>query len=66
MIYRHYKGGLYQVLGEATHTENQESLVIYKDSNGKIWARPKDDFYGNVKVSGTLIKRFKLEEKTCR
>jgi hypothetical protein len=28
-IYRHYKGGLYQVLGVGQHTETNEIVVIY-------------------------------------
>jgi hypothetical protein len=28
-IYRHYKGGYYQVLGIGAHTEREEQMVIY-------------------------------------
>lgn len=28
-VYRHYKGGLYQVLGIAEHTETHEKVVVY-------------------------------------
>jgi len=28
-IYRHYKGGYYQVLGVAEHTETNERMVVY-------------------------------------
>ena len=28
-IYRHYKGGYYQVLGLAAHSETDERLVVY-------------------------------------
>lgn len=28
-IYRHYKGGYYQVLGVAQHTETDEVMVVY-------------------------------------
>jgi len=28
-IYKHYKGGLYQVLGVGQHTETNEIVVIY-------------------------------------
>ena len=28
--YRHYKGGAYEVLGVATHSETEERLVVYR------------------------------------
>lgn len=38
--YRHYKGGIYQVVDIGKHTETEEDLVIYRDTKGKIWLRP--------------------------
>ncbi|MFK8081785.1 MAG: DUF1653 domain-containing protein [Granulosicoccus sp.] len=40
--YRHYKGGLYQVLGMAQHSETDEWMVVYQalyDDKG-FWVRP--------------------------
>ena len=28
-IYKHYKGGYYQVLGVGAHTETEEKMVVY-------------------------------------
>lgn len=28
-VYKHYKGGYYQVLGIAEHTETKETMVVY-------------------------------------
>ena len=28
-VYRHYKGGFYQLIGIAEHTETKEPLVVY-------------------------------------
>jgi hypothetical protein len=40
-IYRHYKGGLYEVLHLARHTDNDDVLVIYKSVQlGTYYARP--------------------------
>jgi len=44
--HRHYKGGLYRVLFEATHTETEEVFVVYQAcSDGSVWLRPKAMFY---------------------
>ena len=43
--YRHYKGGVYQILCVAKHTETGEEQVIYCDENREnFWARPKSMF----------------------
>lgn len=40
-IYQHYKGGLYKVIGIASHSETLEKLVIYISlTNHLLWARP--------------------------
>lgn len=55
--YKHYKGSIYTATGMATHTEDEEGLVIYKDEKGCIWARPMEMFFGYLN-DGT--KRFTL------
>jgi hypothetical protein len=41
--YKHYKGGTYEVITLATHTETGEKLVVYKSINfGSIYVRPLD------------------------
>ena len=41
-LYRHYKGNDYEVVGVATHSETQESLVVYRALYGEygLWVRP--------------------------
>ncbi|WP_352426955.1 DUF1653 domain-containing protein [Bacillus sp. FSL K6-2865] len=56
--FKHYKGGLYKVIGEVIHTETEEKLVTYEDMNGTLWARPKDMFFGKVVVDKNEISRF--------
>jgi hypothetical protein len=58
--YRHYKGGEYEIIGVARHSESQEPLVIYKpvyNASG-LWARPHDMFFEDVSVDGELRPRF--------
>jgi hypothetical protein len=43
--YRHYKGGLYQVLFLSKHTENGEILVNYQSLLfGSYYSRPLDSW----------------------
>jgi hypothetical protein len=61
-IYKHYKGGLYMVLGAATHSESGERLVCYVQLSGKsgtkIWVRPYGMFFETVEVGGAAKERF--------
>lgn len=43
-FYKHYKGGIYEVIGVTTHTETEEELVLYKDESGRLWSRPVEAF----------------------
>lgn len=42
--FRHFKGTVYTVVEIATHTETNEKLVVYKDEQGNVWARPTEMF----------------------
>jgi hypothetical protein len=59
--YKHYKGGEYQVLGVANHSETGEQMVVYQAlyDNNSLWVRPLDMFLENVEITGTLVPRFK-------
>ena len=39
--WKHFKGGIYEVLGTAKHTETLLVYVVYQDAKGKTWIRPK-------------------------
>ena len=48
-LYRHYKGGLYEVLHLARHSETEEELVVYRSlSEGGVWVRPAAMFVEQV------------------
>lgn len=57
--YKHYKGGEYEVLFVARHTETEEEMVVYKSTTEKkVWVRPLVMWQENVEVGGQQIKRF--------
>lgn len=58
--YRHYKGGEYEVVGVARHSESLEALVLYRPlySDSGLWVRPYEMFFGQVEVEGRLQPRF--------
>ena len=62
--YEHFKGGIYQVLGIAKHSETLEELVIYQNlDKSSLWARPKSMFLEKVMVRGKEIPRFEYIEE---
>lgn len=58
--YRHYKGGEYEVVGVARHSETLEPLVVYRplyNATG-LWVRPHAMFFGTLEVDGRRVERF--------
>ena len=58
--YRHYKGGEYELVGVARHSETLEPLVVYRplyNATG-LWVRPYDMFFGELEVDGVMRRRF--------
>lgn len=49
-IYKHYKGGLYEVFGIAIHSETEEELVVYRSMYGtyRLNVRPRTMFLERV------------------
>lgn len=58
--YRHYKGGEYEVVGVARHSETLEPLVVYRPlyDAGGLWVRPFQMFVETVEVDGRTQPRF--------
>jgi len=59
--YEHYKGGSYEVLHLATHSETEEQLVVYRALYGEqgVWVRPLAMFTESVEVVGVEVPRFR-------
>jgi hypothetical protein len=58
--YRHYKGGEYEVLAVARHSETFEPLVVYRPlyQDCGWWVRPHAMFFGEVDIEGKRQPRF--------
>lgn len=59
--YRHYKGNDYDVIGVATHSEDETNLVVYRPCYGEraLWVRPLAMFTEAVEVNGESVPRFR-------
>ena len=58
--YRHFKGGEYQVLGMAKHSETLEPMVVYRAlyGEGGLWVRPAAMWNETVERDGRTFRRF--------
>lgn len=59
-IYRHYKGGEYEVLGVVRHSESLEPMVLYRPLREDVglWVRPFAMFLEPVEHAGQCLPRF--------
>lgn len=65
--YRHYKGGEYEVLGVARHSETLEPFVLYRPLYNQtgLWVRPYAMFFEHIEVNGQRQPRFALLQKSA-
>ena len=58
--YRHFKGGLYEVIGVARHSETLEEMVVYRAlyGEGGLWVRPATMWNETVIRDGVTYRRF--------
>ena len=58
--YRHFKGGEYEVLGVARHSEGLEDMVVYRPlyNDTGLWVRPLSMFLETVEHEGRKVSRF--------
>ena len=63
-IYKHFKGGLYRYITDATlewcPEDPNAHVIIYEsfDDEKRRWVRPKHEFFGSIDVDGKPTKRF--------
>lgn len=56
--YRHYKGGLYELVSMATLEADLSPVVVYRAADGSVWVRPATVFFEAVIVDGKAVPRF--------
>ncbi len=58
--YRHYKGGLYDVVDTVRHSESLEPMTLYRALYGEqgLWVRPAAMFLEEVVIEGVRQPRF--------
>ena len=63
--YRHFKGGLYEVIGVAKDSETLEEMVVYRAlyGEGGLWVRPLTMFCETVERDGKVTPRFAYIEE---
>ncbi|MYM25187.1 DUF1653 domain-containing protein [Duganella sp. FT135W] len=59
MRYQHYKGGIYELVCEATLESDLSTMIVYRTANGTIWCRPREVFFEMIEVDGKQVQRFK-------
>lgn len=60
MKYRHYKGGIYEIICEARlEADPAITMMVYRsEADGTIWTRPKTVFLEIIEHEGKLVPRF--------
>lgn len=63
--YRHFKGGEYELLGIATHSETLEPMVVYRAlyGQGGLWVRTAAMWSEIVEKEGYHGPRFRFVEE---
>ncbi len=58
--YCHFKGGEYELLDIATHSETGEAMVVYRALYGEcaLWVRPAAMWEETVVHNGSTVCRF--------
>ncbi len=58
--YRHFKGGEYELIGLAKHSETLEPMVVYRAlyGEGGLWVRPAEMWTETVERDGYRGPRF--------
>lgn len=62
--YYHYKGGIYEVISMATHSETNEPMVVYKSLLfGSVYVRPLSMWFEEIDVKIKIPDFKKMQYK---
>jgi len=57
--YRHYKGGIYELVCVARlESDPDVQMIVYRSENGTIWTRPESVFFELVDFNQKQVQRF--------
>ncbi|WP_334119322.1 DUF1653 domain-containing protein [Limnobacter sp.] len=59
--YRHYKGGLYEIICQAIQENDLSPVVVYRPLSGDthtVWTRPLNVFFEMLQVGERMTQRF--------
>ncbi|MGE4583994.1 MAG: DUF1653 domain-containing protein [Sphaerochaeta sp.] len=58
-LYRHFKGGMYEVVDTVIDSESLETMVLYRPiGTAYLWVRPYTMFCESVESEGVVKPRF--------
>lgn len=58
MRFRHYKGGVYELVCEATLEADHTPVIVYRGQDGTTWVRPTAHFFEDIEHNGQRMPRF--------
>lgn len=58
MKFRHYKGGIYELVGAATLESDLTPMTVYRSADGALWVRPTAVFDEMIELDGKPVRRF--------
>ena len=62
-IYRHYKGGEYEIVATGFLEDSEAPCVVYRSLlKNIVWVRTAKNFLENVEYNGAVVPRFKSEQ----
>lgn len=62
--YRHFKGGMYEVLDTVIDSETLQTMVLYRpEGSTDLWVRPYAMFIATVVKDGITMPRFSASDR---